>query len=251
VSGFTALVLAGERDRIDPVAAYAGVPHKALIMLDGKSLLSRVVSALEGAGAQRIWVSTNNAAVADAVSKIHSPVPLEPIAAAASPALSIIEAAERLGTPLLVTTADHALLQPAWISRFLADSPPDADIAVLLAPEASVRAAAPGTRRTYLRFRDGRFSGCNLFFLRNDRALRALALWRRVEAHRKQPWRIALILGPAMLAAALGWLTLDQAIRRLGRRAGVAAAAVRTPFGLAAVDVDKAADLDLVRRLVR
>jgi hypothetical protein len=36
----------------------------------------------------------------------------------------------------------------------------------------------------------------------------------------------------------------------LGDLAGVKAIIVRSPFGLAAVDVDKPADLDLVRRLV-
>ncbi len=49
---------------------------------------------------------------------------------------------------------------------------------------------------------------------------------------------------------ALGRLTLDEAARRLGRKAGVEAVIVRTPHGLAAVDVDKPSDLDLVRRLV-
>jgi hypothetical protein len=142
-------------------------------------------------------------------------------------------------------------LQPEWIRQFLDAAPADADVAVLLAPEALVQAAAPQTQRTYLRFRDGRYSGCNLFLLRNPRSLRAVDLWRRVEAHRKQPWRIALMLGPITLAAyALGLLTLDDAVRAVGRRAGVTAAAVRTPFGLAAIDVDKPADLDLVRSLV-
>jgi hypothetical protein len=106
-------------------------------------------------------------------------------------------------------------------------------------------------RRTWLKFRDGRYSACNLFLLRTPEALSAVRLWRTVEAHRKKPWRVAAILGPGMLLGyGLGLLSLDSAVRRLGRKAGVKAAAVRTPFGLAAVDVDKPADLDLVRRIV-
>ena len=34
--GFNALILAGSRGGVDPVAAYAGVSHKALIVLDGE-----------------------------------------------------------------------------------------------------------------------------------------------------------------------------------------------------------------------
>jgi hypothetical protein len=42
VSGFGALILAGSRGGVDPLAAYAGVAHKALILLDGETLLARV-----------------------------------------------------------------------------------------------------------------------------------------------------------------------------------------------------------------
>ena len=246
MSGFTALVLAGSRGGVDPVADYAGVSHKGLIELGGETLLARVLKALKAAGATRIGVSTNDEILAQ-----HLGADAERIAATDSPSLSVREAAQALGAPLLVTTVDHALLQPQWVRQFLDAAPADADIAVLMAPEAAVRAAAPQTRRTYLKFRDGRYSGCNLFLLRTPRALAAVDLWRRVESHRKQPWRVALLLGPRMLLGyALGLLTLDGAIALIGRRAGVKAAAVRTPYGLAAVDVDKPADLDLVRGIV-
>ena len=136
------------------------------------------------------------------------------------------------------------------MSQLLQDAPPSADISVLLARRATVEAAAPGTRRTYLKFADGEWSGCNLFLVRNDRALGAIRLWSTLEADRKRPWRIIGRLGPATLARyALGRLSLAEALRRLGALSGAAAAAVESPFGLAAVDVDKPADLDLVRRL--
>ncbi len=245
MSGLTALILAGSRDEPDALCAYAGVGHKALIEVAGQTLLARVVAAAQAAGAARIGVCTSHPEVAAAATT------LEVIPAAATPSTSVDQAARILGFPLLVTTSDHALLRPEWITRFLADIPADAHIAALLAQESVVRAAVPDTQRTYLAFRDGRYSGCNLFYLRDARALSAIALWRRVESHRKQPWRIAALLGPGMLLRyALGRLTLDQAVGRLGRRAGLTAAAVRTPYGLAAVDVDKPADLDLVRRLV-
>jgi GTP:adenosylcobinamide-phosphate guanylyltransferase len=246
LNGFTALVLAGSRGGIDPVADYAGVSHKGLIELGGETLLARVLRALKAAGATRIGVSTNDEALGGQLG-----ADAERIAATDSPSLSVRQAAEALGTPLLVTTVDHALLQPEWVRQFIDAAPADADIAVLLAPEAVVREAAPQTRRTYLKFRDGRYSSCNLFLLRTPRALAAVDLWRRVEAHRKQPWRVALLLGPRMLLGyALGLLTLDGAITLIGRRARVTAAAVRTPYGLAAVDVDKPSDLDLVRGIV-
>jgi molybdopterin-guanine dinucleotide biosynthesis protein A len=250
VSAFTALVLAGSRGEPDALSAYAGVSHKGLIELGGRTLLERVVTALSDAGATHIGVSTADAAIIALLDKIKVAATLEALPASPSPSLSVRQGAEALGLPVLVTTVDHALLQPEWVIRFLNDVPETADVAALLAPEAAVRTAAPQTQRSYMRFADGRYSGCNLFYLRNARALNVIDLWRRIETHRKQPWKIAAMLGPGMLLGYLaGRLTLDQAVARLGAKAGVAAAAVRTPYGLAAVDVDKPADLDLVRQI--
>lgn len=244
--GFTALILAGSRGGVDPVAAYAGVSHKALIMLDGQTLLARVAQALRTAGATRIAVSVSDEAVGAAATALGLTV----LTAASGPSHSIRDGIEALGTPLIVTTADHALLQPEWIARFLADAPADADVCALLARQDAIEAAAPGTRRTYLRFADGAWSGCNLFHFATPRSVAALDLWAQVEADRKRPWRIVRRLGIGTLLRYLsGRLTLVAAIAHLGRLAGLNAAPVASPFGLAAVDVDKPADLELVRTL--
>jgi CTP:molybdopterin cytidylyltransferase MocA len=247
VTGFSALVLAGSRGGEEPVAAYGGASHKALIRIGGETLLARVTGALKVAGAARITVICNHSDVEAEARRLG----LETLPAAAGPSASARAGADHMGAPLLVTTADHALLQPEWITRFLADTPPEADIAALVAPRAVVEAAAPGTRRTWLKLADGHWSGCNLFWLATPRGLAVFDLWRRVEAERKRPWRMAGLLGPGILLAYLaGRLTLAGAARRLGAQAGVEARIVSTPFGLASVDVDKPADLDLVRRLL-
>jgi CTP:molybdopterin cytidylyltransferase MocA len=247
VSGFQALVLAGSRGGVDPVAAYGGATHKALIQLGGETLLARVVGALRAAGATRVAVISSHPEVRAEIARLGA----EALDEAAGPSLSVRAGAEALGTPLVVTTADHALLQPEWVARFLADTPADADVTVLVAGRAAVEAAAPGTKRTWLKLADGDWSGCNLFYLANDRALGVIDLWRRVEAERKRPWKMAQILGPRML---LRYITrrlgLRDAAVRLGALAGVRAAIVETPYGLASVDVDKPADLDLVRKIV-
>ena len=246
MSGFNALVLAGSRGGADPVADYAGVSHKALIRLEGQTLLARVVGALRAAGAVRIAVVSSHPEVRAEIARLGA----EALDEAAGPSLSVRTGAEQLGTPLVVTTADHALLRPEWVQRFLADVPTDDDVAVLVAARATVEAAAPGTKRTWLKLADGHWSGCNLFWLANDRALAVIDLWRRVEAERKRPWKMAWILGPRMLLRFVTRrLSLQGAAARLGDLAGVRAAIVETPYGLASVDVDKPADLDLVREI--
>ena len=242
-----ALILAGSRPGTDPLAAQAGVDHKALIRVGGDTLLGRVAAAVRGAGIDAVAVSTGPGPVeAAALAQGLDVVPV-----AAGPSGSVRLALARLGTPLLVTTADHALLEHAWIEAFVAAVPPGADVAILLARRGTIEAALPGSRRTYLRFADGAWSGCNLFLLTTPHAVAALDLWGIVEADRKRPWRIVRRFGWGMLVRyLLGRLTLAEAVARLGRIAGVTAAVVESPFGLAAVDVDTIDDLRAVRDLV-
>lgn len=241
-----ALILAGSRGGVDPVADYAGVSHKALIEVGGDTLLARVARALREAECEPA-VSTDDPVVAAEAERLG----LHVLAAEAGPSASVSRAVRELGTPLLVTTADHALLEAAWVRAFLADAPADVDVAVLLARRERIEAAVPGTRRTYLRFADGDWSGCNLFLLATPEAERAVGLWRLVEADRKRPWRIVRRFGAGTLARyLLGHLSLADAVARLGALADVSAAVVEAAAGLAAVDVDKPVDLDAVRRIV-
>lgn len=245
---FAALVLAGTRPEGDPLARELGVAHKGLIELAGLPLLARVVEGLNGAGAARVLVACDEGPVADLARRLGCEVCQ---AHPAGPSASVRQAFAATGAPLVVTTVDHALLRPEWVRQLLADTPAGADLAVMLAERARVEAAVPGTRRTWLRFADGHWSGCNLFHLSTPAAVGAIDLWQRIEADRKRPWRIVTGLGPGtLLAYAFGRLTLAEGLARLGRRIGLEVALVAARDGRAAVDVDKPGDLADVRRLL-
>lgn len=244
----TAVVLAGSRPGApDPVAEAEGVAHKVLATVAGQTLLERVVRALGEAGIADIVVSANHPAVEAEARRLGAAL----LPTARGPSDSVGLAFERFGPPLLVTTGDHPLLEAAWIRELAAGTPDDADVSLMLAERARVEAAAPDTRRTWLTFADGRWSGCNLFLLASPAAARAIAAWKQVEADRKRPWRIARRLGVGTLWSYWrGKLTLVEAISRLGRTLGVKAALVPASDGRAAIDVDRPADLALVRRLL-
>jgi GTP:adenosylcobinamide-phosphate guanylyltransferase len=243
-----ALILAGSRPgRPDPVAEAEGTSHKALVQIAGKPMLAHVVAALRDTGIQRVAVAANDPQVVQLAEALECEI----VPAAAGPSASVAAGFEKLGAPLLVTTSDHALLRAAWVRQFLEDAPADADVAILLARREVIEQAMPGSQRTYLRFADGHWSGCNLFLLASDRASAAIETWKMVEANRKRPWRIAARLGAGMLVNyVLGRLTLDAAITRLGGRVGVEARLVAARDGLAAVDVDKPGDLAGVRTIM-
>nr|WP_210341606.1 NTP transferase domain-containing protein [Methylopila capsulata] len=236
--------MAGVRPGRDALADFAGVTHKALIPIGGVPMVERVIAALRDSGRiDRIVVSIDRPELIDLPG-------VEILTSSTSVSRSVGEAFEALGAPLLVTTADHALLEPEWIRWFL-DHLPDADVVAGLARDRDVMAAAPDTKRTFLRFRDGRFSGCNLFYLRDPRAVRAIQMWQIVENERKKPFTLLRRLGVrAVVAALFGRLTLGYAMRRIEQIAGCSAGVVELPFGRAAIDVDKPSDLMLVRKMV-
>jgi GTP:adenosylcobinamide-phosphate guanylyltransferase len=249
--GVTALVLAGQRRGVDPMAAAAGLSHKALLPVAGTPMLLRVLGALRAAPEiGRIVVSIEAPeTVLGGVGGLEGVI-LRP--SGTSPAQSAAAVFEEFGAPLLVTTADHALLTPAMVAHLLTAAPTEAAAVAALARRETVLAAFPDTQRTWLHFRNGDFSGCNLFLLARPEAARALRFWQRLEQLRKQPWAMARMLGVlTLLRYALGRLTLRGALDGIERRCAIRAAAVEMPFGAAAVDVDKPSDLLLVEATLR
>ncbi|HEX5476487.1 MAG TPA: NTP transferase domain-containing protein [Burkholderiales bacterium] len=249
-----ALVLAGSRGGGDPLEAYAGVSHKALIRIGERTMIERVVGALAAiAEVDRIVIAIERPEVLSMLAGLRPPLCAKPVStmpAAASPSASVAAALERESVPLLATTADHALLQPGWLRQFIDACPPEVDLSLALARKEAIRAAAPDTQRTYLRFADGEFSGCNLFLLRRPAAAGIVRLWREIEAERKSPFRMMRRLGPGYaLRYRFGRLRVAEALERLHQLSGASIGIVELADGRAAIDVDKPADLDLVRRL--
>jgi hypothetical protein len=109
----------------------------------------------------------------------------------------------------------------------------------------------PQTRRTWLKFRGGAYTGANLFALRSAAVAPAIEQWRVVEQDRKKAWWIISLLGPLMLAgAALRLLSVDEVLSSLSGRLRLTIKAVRLSNPLAGVDVDKPEDHALVEAIL-
>jgi hypothetical protein len=109
----------------------------------------------------------------------------------------------------------------------------------------------PTTKRTWIGFRGGAYSGANLFGFGSREAVRAVALWRAVEQDRKKGWRMLLAFGPALLlGAGLRLRTVDQSLAAIGRKLDLDLRCIVMSDPLAAVDVDKPADLALVEAIL-
>jgi GTP:adenosylcobinamide-phosphate guanylyltransferase len=253
-----AIVLAGDRGPHDPVAVAAGVVAKCLTPIGGIPMVTRVVRALEQSGrvGRILLCGPAEAALETSLElrEMTSENGIGWIAPQSSPCTSAAAALATLPSdaPVLVTTGDHALLQPTMVREFLDQAlVRGGDVAVALAPYDLVRAAYPQTRRTVLKFSDGRFCGCNLFAFLTARGREMVKIWRQVEDDRKNPIRVIGLVGwGAMARYALGALSLADGVRRISKQTEIAANVITLPFAEAAIDVDSVADLDLVRAIV-
>ena len=256
----TVLILAASRGPEDPVARSRGVSHKCLVPVAGQSMLARVLATLsrcpslgqlaivaDEAGQEPVRSIVNAAgAVTDRCQVLPS---------AASPAQSVLSAIASLEAPfpLLITTADSPLMTVEMVEYFCSASrETGADLLVGLAEGNLILQHYPQAKRTFLRFRGGRYSGCNLFFLQSPKALKVIEFWQQAERYRKRPWRLVATFGlRPLLAFLIGRLTLRAAFDHASNRLGVHIHEILLPYPTAALDVDKPADLELAESIIQ
>lgn len=252
-------MLAGTRPGGDPFAQGRGLPYKALVPAGGVPLLRRVIDSLRGSQQIEDIVISG---MAESGFRLSPPLAalledgdVRVVTGANTPASSVLAALDDgLGSPVLVTTGDHALLSPAMVEHFCrgARDSDGADVVVGVVDADLVRARYPQVQRTFTPFRDGTYKGTNLFALMTPASRRAPELWVQVEQYRKQPWRMISFLGPmALLQFLLRRLTLRQAVDRVAAKMGLSIALVQLPFPEAALDVDSEAHLRVAEEILR
>lgn len=255
---FTAIVLAGDRGPADPLVKEAGVSCKALVPVVGRPMILRVLDALEGSSAIDLrLVSGSSSRLLGHVPEFDALIAsgnIRWVENEASPSLSCQAALHTLSDdqPVLVTTADHALLTPRMVDYFCAQAvKTGCDVVAGLARFDLVTAAFPESRRTVTRLRGGGYCGCNLFAFLTPRARQAAVFWRRVEEQRKHPLKIVKVLGlVAVLRYLLGHLTLEEGLDRMSALMNARAGVVWMPDAEAAVDVDKIEDWKLAEKIL-
>jgi GTP:adenosylcobinamide-phosphate guanylyltransferase len=247
---YTAIVLAGSRPGRDAFAESHGTNLKALVPVGGEPMVRRPVRALLAAEdiGEVIVLSQAPERIAEVLpddARIHVRK------SDATIATTMLELCFDRTTqwPLLVTTADHALLETETIDEFCAYA--EGDITLGIVERATLLRRFPDAKRTWVKFRGGAYTGANLFALRSPKVAAAIELWRSVENERKKGSRVVSLLGPVVLVGTLlRLLSIDQALGRMGRKLGLDIRSVRLSNPLAGVDVDKPADHELAEAIL-
>ena len=255
---FAAVVLAADRTGKDPITQHSGAACKAFAPVAGVPMIIRVLDTLQACD----LISTIILCGPPESLHEHCPELKQRIASGQVTWLPNLDSPSRSAehglnhippdTPVLVTTADHALLTPAIVRDFLrhaATTPCDAAVGAV--SETALSAAFPGCKRTIIRLRDGGFRGCNLYAF-NQRGRALVRFWRQAEDLRKRPWRlIGKVLGlKTVFLYLIGQLTSQQGLAAVSEKSGVNIRLVMLDDARAGIDVDKAQDLMLAESIL-
>lgn len=245
-----AIVLAGSRPGPDPLLTGTGVSTKALLPIAGQAMLVHVVKALRASpDVGAITILAQNSAELAAEPGLAGLANLHFADSGQGISSSLAAALPPGDDPLLVTTADNVLLTPTMVGEFLREAA-DSDVAVAMVERDTLLARYPESRRTWLKFRGGWWSGANMFRLRGRRVLPLLDFWGRIERDRKKGLKIVAAFGPWLLVGALLRLfTIQQGVARAGLRFGLKAKVVPMSEPEACIDADKPVDIELIEAI--
>lgn len=247
-----AVVLAGGHCKPDLWQA-SGQQYRALVRVAGRPLLAYALDAIMGAKSVSRAVVVGPAECRTMVEGLGDRISWLP--SGETLLGNLLGGAEALGESaedLLCIAADAPLVTGEVVDRIVAAALDDPrDFRYPIVHRDVCLAAYPGTKRTFVRLRDGVFTGGNVMLV--TRSLLASSRERIAAAFaaRKSPLRLAMLFGPSIvLRLPLGRVSIAELEQRAERMLGFPVAALVCDAPEVAVDVDKPEDLRLVEELV-
>lgn len=238
----------------DALAARFDESHRCLIPLAGRPLIAHVLqTAAQHPRVTSLAICVEREAfdpIWDVLTRQPGRGSIALVEAEGDIAASVRAATQDWHGPVLVTTADHALLSAAAIDAMIA-ALESADVAFSLAPRAAVEAAHPRAQRGFIGLHDGDYAPCDLYGMASPRFVSAVRIFGGARTMGQEGARIRRAVGLlGMLMVRLGMETLAGALARASRRLGMRVRAVILDDGTQAIDVDDDRTYAIVRDLL-
>ncbi len=240
----TIVILAAQRTGVvNPLAEKAGVSHKCLVPICGEPLIvhvMRTVTAFPGVGNIRIVMEPE---AHEEVGQVIASLPRTDAKVEFIPSAPNIVESMLAGTaddpgPFIITTADNVLITLDALHQ-VRQAMQHADAVLCLTTKERVHAAHPEGQRNFYELRDAGYANCNLYGLASREAFSASEIFREGGQFQANPGRMIRAFGLFnILAVRFGWVTLDNAFKRLSKRFGMKARPVVFEDGSLAIDVD-------------
>ena len=151
---------------------------------------------------------------------------------------------------VLIASTDIPLITTEAIDDFIIRSKSyEADFYYPLARREETEKKFPGVQRTYVKLKEGTFTGGNLFILKHQAVGSVLNKAREIYARRKSSLALVHLFGlPVLVRYIFNMLTLEYAEKVFYNVLGLKGKAIISPFTELSIDVDKPSDLELVQQ---
>jgi len=251
-----AIITAGGLNRAgDPLYELTGVQKKALIPLVGKPMINWVAEALHGSGLVDNIVIVG--LQADEVEFGKMPVHL--IDSAGGMIDNILAALAKVGEispdsqKVLLASSDIPLITADIVRGFVAEcGDRSADVYYAIVEEKTMEKRFPGSRRTFVPSKGGRYSGGDLFLA--DMSIpdkTDLDLFRSLTGSRKNYWEQARLLGFGFIIRfVLRLMTVAEAAERGSQITRLDVRAIDTKFAELGMDLDKPGQYKMIKTLL-
>lgn len=222
---------------------------KARFPLNGKPMVEYVVEAVRASELVRqialtVPVGTDCSSLEDKVDKIFF---------TDRPLVEYIEMAVQYfleSDYVLLTSSDLPLLDNNTVDSFIRQclAEGEADLYYPIMRKEELLKEYPQTKRTFVKVKEGSFTGGNLALVRPGIILNNLKLFERLYDQRRSPWGMARVIGlSCALKLLVGILSIEEAEKRLSKLIRAKGRAIITKEVEIGMDVDKKEDLVLVK----
>ena len=237
-AGVAAVVLGGGGR--DDLAQRAGVAAKALVPLRGKPMGAYVLEAIRGSQIEHLSYVGETRGLEPYLNGATS-VPAG-LSLNDSFALGLGAALTSKPERVLLLSADIPWISSRTIDTLLQAAPPEADLLYPVITRAAAEAQFPTQKRTYVRMKEGQFTGGNVVLLTPKAIAPLLQFVDKLYRGRKNPLAIASMFGLDILVKiALGTASVGEAEDRGSSILGVRALAHISEDASLGADID---DLD-------
>jgi GTP:adenosylcobinamide-phosphate guanylyltransferase len=238
----------------DPLYELTGIEKKALIPLSGRPMVAWVVDALWQSGlVEHIVVVGLEAGEVDFG---DVPVNFTPskgdMVDNALTALDALREVNPLTKKIIFSSSDIPLITPEIVRGFVEEcGTQEADGYYAIIEEKTMEARFPGSKRTFVPFKDGRVAGGDLLLLDVAAAKANEQVIRGLTGSRKNYWQQAKLIGFGFIVRFIFRLmTVQDAAARARERVGIDAQVVETKYAELGMDLDKVHHYHLISSIL-
>jgi len=244
------VVLAGSSSEGE-LEKYAEASNKAAIPIKGIPMLVYVLKALHGISrVKEIKILGSAHQLQPALSGKWSRLEIVPEKKSLVENLEAGLQSVEQETPCLIVTSDIPLITSEAVEDFISRCYPfNKEFYYPVIEETECKRKFPQVERTCVSIKEGRFTGGNLALVNPASILSQIDRLHTIFSYRKKPWKYARMLSPLLVFKLMFKIvSISELENHISRIMSLEVSAVRTPYVEIGTDVDKPADLELVRK---